>query len=376
MASDKKNDKGTTSPTTAPSTTPTPASFSPSRLPTQVPKSRTPTKAPSIPLVESPSPVVKTTVSSAPSWSIPLVTVLLPEMEIGFKVIGSQVNAQVLEIDIATFLRKTILSNANILGNMTSVDVDVKASPRYSNRRLQEMEMVAEISGFAYFVGDWYPSTKRLGKVLEAYFANWGTGDLVDFLTHDAVLDVTNMEVFVAGILVPNFNAKNSTSDSANLQPKSETNGSLNAGLIAGLVIGCFVFVVSLVVVLRTRTVANKEERLVATPMSSPSRSRGGYGSPQGDLDADFFPVDTPSLSGISLDDSLLTSSTPESTERRPQQYDPKRLDRVITNALQFVEKHQDEKGENDEHPLPDDEGSACNEHPSPEKATHVEMPP
>jgi hypothetical protein len=126
--------------------------------------------------------------------------------------------------------------------------------------------MMAEISGFANFVGDWYPSTKRLGKVLEAYFANWGTGDLVDYLTHDAVVEVTNMDVFVAGILVPNLNTKNSQ----NLEPKNDANSSVNAGLIAGLVIGCFVFVVSLVVVLRTRTTSNKEERLVATPMSSP----------------------------------------------------------------------------------------------------------
>jgi hypothetical protein len=58
-------------------------------------------------------------------------------MEIGFTVVGSEVNTQVLEVDIAAFLRKAILSNANILGNITSVDVDVKVSPRFSRRRLQ-----------------------------------------------------------------------------------------------------------------------------------------------------------------------------------------------------------------------------------------------
>jgi hypothetical protein len=52
-----------------------------------------------------------------------------------------------------------------------------------------------------------------------------------------------------------------------------------------------------------------------------------------------------------------------------------KRLDRVITNALEFVEKHQDENEERAPPCLRTTFRLAVNI-PFPEKTTHVEMPP
>jgi hypothetical protein len=310
-----------------------------------------PSITPTTSVFPSPAPVQPSLAPSeslptlAPSEAIKLTKVDLPAMDIEFKISGSPEGMDELESTLASFIRDTVWSTAHNLGNMTSVVINVKISAMSARRRLQINMMNASVSGFVYFSGETTASKEKLKRVLESYFANWGENDLEERLT-DGNIVVSDVEVLLDGELVESVSSESTPSNNVSQNP--EPPDTVSAGLIAGLVVGCVVFVTSLAYVFYQRRQDGKLEAMVTTPMSSPSRSRGGGATPD-DLDAEFFPVDAPSLSGLSMEDSILTTSNNSSEESNAKNYDPKRLDRVISSAKNFVERHQHEGYESDE---------------------------
>jgi hypothetical protein len=299
--------------------------------------------------VLSASPAGAPTISPAPSRSVVLTKVFLPVMEIGFTVDGEQVIEEEIAAAITVFIEETVVSNANILGMISSVEVNVKVSPAIERRRLREIQMVAVVDGFTYFEGDTYPSTDRLAEVLKAYFANWGDTDLEDYLSTDDVR-MKDVEVILNGEFVKNVNTDPTDINQSIPQEESGMVKSPPIVLIAGVSFGCVAFVAALALVFyqrrkhgnQSKTNSNgKKEYLVLTPLSSPSRSRSGWSEQPHEIDPPFFAggADEQSMSGISIEDYLCTSNT----QKTPELYDTKRLDKVFSNALEFVERHQEE---------------------------------
>jgi hypothetical protein len=314
-----------------------PPSFRPAPLPTTAPTSRpsiTPSTPPSLSFTPPKAPVAT--------------QVALPEMEIAFRVTEGPVIAQNLENDIIIFVKDVVVSNAKILGDLDRVELAVSVSA--DGRRRLEEKLKATLEGSAYFYGDVFPSTDRLSEVLTAYFANWGDADLEDYLTNGEV-QVQGVEVSIDGELVQSLSPDNVDPD--RIIP-SETggndNGGVSTGLIIGLVAGCLVLLSALALVYVQRRKGNKgSKKYNSTPMSSPTRRSRSTGSPPADIDPEEFEVDAQSFSGISMDDgSLYTAGTPNSKEYYPPnyqdsatEYDPIRLDKVISGARDFVATHE-----------------------------------
>ena len=346
-------------PTAAPSGAPVVApSDSPSGAPVAAP-SDSPSGAPVAPPSDSPTRAS----TSTPSGFAVLTLVFLPRMDIRFTVVGEQVIEADLEAEINDFVKTTVISQTNILGKIRNVGVNVKVLPANERRRLRETQMDASVTGFIYFEGDTYPTTDRLVEVLNAFFANWGEGDLEKHLTTDDI-QVKDLDVSFNGEFDNNEDTE--PPDYQRIpQKESEPDNSPSTALVVGLSVGCVAFVAALALLFYQRRRHGKKESLAPTPMSSPSRSRQSKQSFE--IDSHFFEgVDDVSLSGISMEGSMYTSNTPVNPIKpinsgyNSDLYDTTRLDKVISSALEFAAQHQ---GVNGAHVPSDEEVSSDSDH-------------
>ena len=379
-----KQDKESSVVTDMPSSTPSIAADMPSKTPSipvvqpiqiappsHAPKPvSSPASSPTPSPAPSPAPS-RSELTSAPSEASKFTYVILPDMDIKLSVSGS-LKEEDLESSLRSFINETLMSTAQSLGNITSVNTSVTLSLVTARRRLQVTAMVATVSGNVTFSGEISeekaPTTEKLRRVLESYFANWGGNDLEERLS-DSNIVVSDVEVLLDGELVESSSPDESPSNG--VAQKQDTISGDSVGLIAGLVLGSLVFVFSLAFVFYRRREDAKLEAMVTTPATSPSRSRAEASALPDDFDPNLFAVDSPSLSGLSMEDSLFTSGN-TSDEHNAQTYDPTRLDKVISDAMEFVDQHQDDE---DEYVASDEETSKASQHTPPKKNEDTETP-
>lgn len=278
-------------------------------------------------------------------------------MVITLNITDAVVDSGKLGRDIETFVNNTVSSNAIILGDLTSVDMTVIVSQVARRRRLQQEQVWAStVTGVAYFQGQ-VPTPGRLTDVLDTYFSSWGDDDLKDFLARDG-MQISGVGISINGKTVttnsPVSNAREPVSESTTTSP--------GAGLIAGLVIGCVALVVALGLIAWQRQRYNQTKGIMEDDDDDDDELQGHTVNVER---KDHIPGQTitrdaedMSFSAISLEESLYTSNTEDifnPTQRAPDQYDAARLDKVISNAHQFVASHEDEEG--GRHNNSDDDG-------------------
>jgi hypothetical protein len=270
-----------------------------------------------------------------------------------FSVVSGEIDNAAFKADITEFLNDSVESNAKILGNFSHVELDVTvASTTY--RRLIQGRVTAIVEGNAYFVGDEYPTEARLKEVLRTYFSNWGGVDLKDYLTTDDIR-VDDVQVTMEGELIGDARYV----PGSNTQPQN--NGGKNSpplGVVIALAAGCLVLVlaVAMLLIWRKKPAPAKPEE-APTPASSPSRSLVQKPKPmviptddQSEISAMITNDDGEfSIDGISFDESIFNTAKtletndvyiPRSLLGDVEQYDTKRLDKVISTAHDHAQDH------------------------------------
>eukprot|EP00548_Thalassiothrix_antarctica_P008066 CAMPEP_0194151546 /NCGR_PEP_ID=MMETSP0152-20130528/48638_1 /TAXON_ID=1049557 /ORGANISM="Thalassiothrix antarctica, Strain L6-D1" /LENGTH=628 /DNA_ID=CAMNT_0038855423 /DNA_START=434 /DNA_END=2320 /DNA_ORIENTATION=+ len=314
--------------------------------------------------------------------------VSLPSMEFRLTGIVGLVTIEHFRAGLVDFVKKTVQSNAKILGDITDVDLDVSILENdYERRTLFGEELVLLIEGDLYFRGDTYPTTERMTEVLNSYFANWGCADLRDYLRTDQVR-LRKIEVLLDGEIVesvafqqqypPMFKSDESIIRNNNkMHSQNQNKDEIPSWvLILGLISGCIALVVAISLVYWQRKTNDMDRRLLQQQQQWQERtSKIQEESPETssiksshEFDKTNIIIPSPSgvvsFSGVSMEDSIYTSSgisgfssgitsnnagditTDLSYEENSQggdsQYNTKRLNKVIASVQEFVAAHGD----------------------------------
>ena len=328
-------------PTSVPSFYPTTSAYPSTHAPTGSPS----TSPSGNPVTPSLTPSMKP--------SLGLSEVMIPVLLIDFDINGYFEQA-VLESKLRNFMIEVITSQARTLGDLAEVDLQVSTkvgSGNVQRTSVSNSKVNATIEGSAFFHVDTNPAPtgERLAEKLITYFSFWGDDDLIQSLARDN-FTVSNLEVSTNGEFISNAGGKNSGVTNVAV-PSNASNGSgTSAWLIAGLTIGCAVFVAAFAILVWQRRLRNARSSnsishvaVGSTPMTgasprSSSRLDGTPPSPQADNSYSDEGM-------VSLEDSLYTTETDQvylPSKGMNDQYDAKRLDKVISNAYNFVAKHED----------------------------------
>jgi hypothetical protein len=280
--------------------------------------------------------------SSTPIQILPSI-VPMPKVEIMFRLTASTFILSDIELELVAFMKQTLLSNQHILGNITLMELKAKVAPATKRRRL-EIKMNAVMEGTILFSKNKKPSTEEITKVLFSYFSNWGNEELQNYLTDDQIT-VTDVEIVIEGKIIGGTEKSIAGSQSLPASNSGKVNVAF-IGLVVAIVIACGVCFLALSFLLRLKKMRRrKPEELEITPLSSPSRSQSNNEVVSKDRQPNVVENDSRSLSGVSLEDSLYTSNSHNTTNKSVSDYDPKRLDRVISKAKEFVMNHEKEMG-------------------------------
>eukprot|EP00542_Grammatophora_oceanica_P021327 CAMPEP_0194038732 /NCGR_PEP_ID=MMETSP0009_2-20130614/10935_1 /TAXON_ID=210454 /ORGANISM="Grammatophora oceanica, Strain CCMP 410" /LENGTH=462 /DNA_ID=CAMNT_0038681325 /DNA_START=130 /DNA_END=1518 /DNA_ORIENTATION=+ len=384
-------------PTDPPVETPQPTP-EPSPLPTPVPSTPAPSAASSAAPSVSPRPSVtqeeelddtsvptttmaptQTAVpSSAPipttsSPTGPLVQVRMPEMELTLRIVGNSVDPEAVSTSLGTFVQESVVNSVSTFPGFASAVIDVDVQTFSTGRRkLQGRTIVmAEAKGEIFFTSDSQqptPTEKDLESVLVTYFSYWGDDDLETNLQESNGYIVDDMEIVIDGKVVDGVPAGNG-SDEGNpngLTDEGRQRVGASPGLIAGLVIGCVALFVSILLLVWQR----RKDKLKAAEQMATDTSLIAIGG--GDTSLDAAPLmeaasngtspkhvsslggddDQLSFGGISLEDSIYTTNTMEQNNppslldnTMEASYDAKRLDKVISDAHNYVRSQAEDRG-------------------------------
>ena len=330
-----------------------------SNEPTLQPVSSIPTLPPStvppttiLPSISPSLPQPTTMPSTKPSLG--LTDVKVPLIEISFDAKG-EIETKVLRSDLKVFLEKVIQSRESSLGDLDSVKLTVKVTINdgaVSQTSIANKVDVTTVDGssWAYFNTEVKPAptSEQFAEVLKTHFGFLGDDDLLKFLSRGNIT-VTNLNISVNKDLVANIEGSDPTVSNAVINT-SENNGTKQRiGLIVGLAVGCVCLVAALVILVwQRRLVMERDENMSRYTEDDvqlvPPSTRS---IPRNDIEVPPPPSDDNASYGgmVSLEDSLYTSATDQVYQlanTSPDQYDAKRLDKVISNAHNFVASHDD----------------------------------
>jgi len=306
--------------------------------------------------------------------------VSLPKMQFRLSGIVGFVTEDHFRLGLADFIEKTVKANAKILGDVVYIDLDVSILDDERKRMLGE-ELTVLVEGDSYFGGDIYPTTDRMTEVLNAYFANWGNADLRDHLTSDQVR-VRNIDIILDDELVEKVHFQQQPQTSEIEESNNSNNEVLSRNqqdeevptwvLIVGLILGCIALGVAVSLVYWQRKTSHMDQRShqqrgrppkIISPATSPSKS--SHDMEEADIIIPELPEDASfsgvSMSGLSMEDSIYTSggisrvssshnvAVDLSFEESScgDQYNTKRLEKVIANAQEFVVTHRGDENNN-----------------------------
>jgi hypothetical protein len=195
------------------------------------------------------------------------------------------------------------------------------------------------------------PTSANLGELLKTYFGFWGDDDLIKELARGNVT-VQNLELIINGVVIES--QESNPSGTVN-SPESSSNDARNAaGLIAGLLIGCIALLGAVALLVWQRRMNGERDDMNSqnavdsrAPLSGPQASARSLPRMESATAAAQAGGDNDSHGGVvSLEDSLYTSATDQVYNpilgTGPDEYDAKRLDRVISNAHNYVASQND----------------------------------
>jgi hypothetical protein len=283
--------------------------------------------------------------------TLSLAEVEMPEMEIDFDGIGD-FEPESLEADLKAFLEEYIASNSENLGDLDNVELEVSVEINGGAIRLVDFPNRVDVTvgGSVYFNVEERdaPTSANLVELLETYFGSSGDDDLIQELGRGAIM-VQNLELLINGVVI----AEQETFPSSS-PVSSGFDAKKDAGLIAGLVIGCIAFLVAVALLVRQRRINRERDDVNSqlavdsrAPLSAPQATARSLPRMESATVAAHSGDDNESHGGmISLEDSMYTSTTDQVYNpilgTAPDEYDAARLDRVISNAHNFVANQND----------------------------------
>ena len=330
-----------------------------SSKPTLLPVSSKPTLSPStrrpttiLPSISPSLPQPTTMPSTKPSLG--LTEVKVPLIEISFDAMGG-IATKSLRSDLKGFLEMVIKSKESSLGDLDSVELTVKVTINdgaVSQTSIANKVDVTTVDGssWAYFNTEAKPAptSEQFIEVLKTHFGFLGDDDLLIFLSRGNIT-VTNLNISVNNVLVANIEGSNPTVSNAVINSNENSDTKKRIGLIVGLAVGCVCLVAALVILLwQRRVVMERDENMSGYTEGDVQQIPPSTRSiPRNDVELPPPPSDDNASYGgmVSLEDSLYTSATDQVyqlAKTSPDQYDAKRLDKVISNAHNFVASHDD----------------------------------